>query len=218
MTIDIFKGRRVYIELTNPVHGGEGWDFGEVLWSPAKDILGKDRWKTLKEIKPGDIIFHSVKPQGKEHILQGTSIVKAQYKQVDIEPVIPGRWKGYGSYLRVSLQSYSPFSFPMKLLDFLSSYKDELAEIGIFKSFYTSDYGIAQKYIAEVPSPVVDLLCGFIKQQGNILFGDIQYEDDTDSVVPGASPARIQTITCRVVRDTKIIRELKANHHNMCQI
>lgn len=34
-----------YIELTNPIHGGEGWDLGEVLWSPAKDASGKDTWK-----------------------------------------------------------------------------------------------------------------------------------------------------------------------------
>ena len=25
----------VYIELSNPIHGGEGWELGEVLWSPV---------------------------------------------------------------------------------------------------------------------------------------------------------------------------------------
>ena len=32
MVADIFINRKVYIELTNPVHGGEGWDFGSKIF------------------------------------------------------------------------------------------------------------------------------------------------------------------------------------------
>ncbi|MEN2666830.1 hypothetical protein ACRW9N_05180 [Listeria aquatica] len=31
----------IFIELTNPIHGGEGWKIGEVLWSPVASTWNK---------------------------------------------------------------------------------------------------------------------------------------------------------------------------------
>lgn len=137
MNLDKLRRQKAYIELTNPIHGGEGWDFGEVLWSPANDRSGKDAWKILKRLTPGDIAFHSVKLLGKTHELTGVSVVKSPCMEVDTEPPNPGRWGGYDHYLRVPLQSYRSFETPMKLMDFLVAYKNDLLAIGTQKSFYT---------------------------------------------------------------------------------
>ena len=62
--MEIFKHfnetQNVYMELTHRIHGGEGWDFGSVLWSPA---YGKrrDTWGIMRDVKANDIIdciFH----------------------------------------------------------------------------------------------------------------------------------------------------------------
>jgi len=148
----------------------------------------------------------------------GISEAKSSCVEVDNEPVIPGKWKGYGGYLRVSLQSYSPFSTPIRLRDFLSKYKNELEKIDVNESFYTRANTVAQKYIAKIPNQVLSLLCDYIRQQNNILFENIQCENDTDIEISELSPARAQTTIDRIIRDTKIIRELKAIYHDMCQI
>jgi hypothetical protein len=47
-----------WIEITNPVHGGNGWEFGTCLWSPISNKGGVKSWELMTQIKPGDIIFH----------------------------------------------------------------------------------------------------------------------------------------------------------------
>jgi len=210
---------KAYIELTNPIHGGEGWDLGEVLWSPAKDASGKDAWKILKKLTPGDIIFHSIKRSGKGHELIGVSIVKSSYVEIDLEPPVPGRWGGYHQYLKVPLKGYCSFKNPMKLIDFLTAYRNDLLDMGIQKSFYTHDIkSIAQKYVAELPSMVLAKLLDFIEKSGNRVLGEAECSDDTDNLENLALPARIETTTSRIIRDTKLIRDLKEKYDNVCQI
>ena len=219
MNLDYFKTHKAYIELTNPIHGGEGWDFGEVLWSPAKDLSGKDVWKILKQMQPGDVIFHSVKYPSKTHELTGVSIVKSSFVEVETAPPIPGRWGGYKSYLRVPLQSYSFFENPMKLKDFLIENSNELIRLEIRNSFYTRNADqIAQKYAAEIPMDVLKLLLNYILQRENHLFENIEAVDSTDSTFHEGFPARVKTTTTRIIRDTKIIKELKEKYHHTCQI
>lgn len=210
---------KAYIELTNPIHGGEGWDLGEALWSPAKDISGKDTWKILKKLMPGDIIFHSVKRSGKGHELIGISVVKSSYVEVDSEPPIPGRWRGYHHYLKVPLQGFCSFKSPMKLIHFLHTYKDDLLDIGPQKSFYTHDVNrIAQKYVAELPNMVLSKLLDFIEKAGNHVFDEAEYSDETDNLENLSLPAKVKTTTTRIIRDTKLIRDLKEKYDNTCQI
>lgn len=218
MIFDTSKERKVYIEFTNPEHGGEGWGLGEVLWSPAKSKSGSDSWKVLKQIEPGDVVLHSVKLPGKEHMLKGASIVKAPYVEVDSAPPRPGRWAEYDKYLRVSLQSYSSFSSPVKVQDFLTRYKNELSETDAYKSFYTKNSIIAQKYVAEVPRQVFELLYDFITQHGNALLGNTEYSGNTEHIDDLLFPLRVETTTKRIIRDTSIIKELKSKYEDRCQI
>lgn len=169
MAVNGQQGPKVYMELTNPVHGGKGWELGTVLWSPARDSSNKDMWRILKQLQPGDIIFHSVKHAGKTHALTGISRVKAAYKEVDEEPPAPGRWSGYGHYLRVPLEAYNPLVTPILLSSFLSEYRDALIELGPQKTFYTNGAkGVVQKYVAEVPRAVYGKLLEWMEARGTI--------------------------------------------------
>ena len=219
MIFDMPKERKVYIELTNLEHGGEGWGFGEVLWSPAKNKAGRDAWKILKQIEPGDIVFHSAKVHPKRQMLRGISMVKSSYIETKDAPPLPGKWAGYETYLRVPLYNYSSFCSPLSVSDFLVRYKNELTEIGTRRSFYTRDANnIAEKYASEVPCQVAELLCDFVVQQGNTLFGNLEYVGNTGTVMELVSPPRVETTTTRIIRDTKIIRDLKSKYKDQCQV
>jgi hypothetical protein len=218
MKTDPFRGNKIYIELTNPVHGGVGWEFGTVLWSPSKDKSGADRWKILKRIKPGDIVFHSVKGAGNAgHKLMGISRVRSSYIEVDDEPPTPGIWAGHSSYLRIPLQDYGPFASPIKLQDFLSQHKSELLKTNTEASFYTKNtIRLAQKYVSELPEEVAGLLREFVEHHiGSKLFENIEYFNDANETEP---PRRAEVIMNRIVRDTKMAKELKTQYDNRCQI
>lgn len=47
---------KIYIELTNAIHGGEGWELGDVLWSPVGKVW--DNIMTQPQI--GDLVIHSI--------------------------------------------------------------------------------------------------------------------------------------------------------------
>jgi len=37
MLPELKQTQSVFVEITNPIHGGAGWEFGSCLWSPARD-------------------------------------------------------------------------------------------------------------------------------------------------------------------------------------
>lgn len=199
MAVNGQQAPKVYMELTNPVHGGEGWELGTVLWSPAKDSLNKDMWRILKQLQPGDIVLHSVKHTGKTHALTGVSKVKEAYREVDEEPPIPGRWAGYHHYLRVPLEAYSPLVTPILLSAFLSEHQDELVELGSQKTFYTAGAkGIVQKYVAEVPRGVYSKLLEWMEASGTIGEG-------VRELVKPAQQGRVTAFSWQVIdRDTAV--------------
>lgn len=51
----------VFLEMTNKVHGGLGWELGKCLWSPEKSIDNRDTWKTMRDLQVDDLVIHSVK-------------------------------------------------------------------------------------------------------------------------------------------------------------
>lgn len=136
------QNQQAFIELTNPIHGGEGWELGKALWAPTKTRnTGKrkpyDKWRTIKDVKPGDIIIHSVKTSGKNHRFWGISIAKTAYMVVDEEPPIPEDWskaEGYEAYYKVLLKDCKKLSKTPFVSDFLGKYSDKLSKFS--NSFY----------------------------------------------------------------------------------
>lgn len=97
----------VYIELSNPIHGGEGWELGEVLWSPLASS-----WNTImRKPKEGDMILHSIKDKKRNinHRLWGCSQVAGSYKILSSPPPIPANWDGYEEYYQIPLKHYTEF-------------------------------------------------------------------------------------------------------------
>ena len=90
--MEIFKHfnetQNVYMELTHRIHGGEGWDFGSVLWSPA---YGKrrDTWGIMRDVKANDIIIHSLKGEhGHARTIDGISLVQQSYYRYSIASIL----------------------------------------------------------------------------------------------------------------------------------
>ena len=210
----------VYMELTNTVHGGEGWDFGEALWSPVAPA-----WNIMKNVKVGDIIIHSLKKSG-GHRLVGASVVKKKAVTVNSEPLKPGRWEGYGQYYRIEVQNYSNFPRELNQKDFFTLYESSLLQLGDQHSFYAVSndnsrvLGAAQKYLALLTDPIQELLMAWFKLNGIQLFSNVEIEDDGDNDAgsPDTAPARVKTTQLRIVRDTEMIKKMKVEHGNICQI
>lgn len=218
----ISDNHNVYMELTNSVHGGEGWDFGEVLWSPVSSP-----WNIMKDVKAGDIIIHSLKKAG-GHRIVGASVVKRSAVIVNDEPLKPGKWEGYDQYYRIEVQKYSNFPKELKQKDFFNMYETDILALGDQHSFYalsenkTHITGAAQKYLAILPDPIQELLMKWFKTEGVVLFSDVEIDDDDDNDSAfGAGtkvPGRVKTTQLRIVRDTDMIKKMKKTHDNICQI
>ncbi|MCC7572404.1 MAG: hypothetical protein KO464_03340 [Candidatus Methanofastidiosum sp.] len=66
------NNQSVWVEITNPIHGGKGWEFGTCLWSPvysnSKNGNKIKSWKIMEKISPGDIILNFEKKTGEGHV------------------------------------------------------------------------------------------------------------------------------------------------------
>lgn len=222
MKYEIKEGQNIFIEITNPVHGGEGWDFSEVLWSPAKS-----NWNIMTTIKEGDLIIHSLKENNQPHKFVGVSLVSEPYTVIDEEPLKPDRWKGYDSYYRVPLAYYSKLQKELPLSEFYTQYNTQLVELGEQHSFYSLSndkqkvHGTAQKYMALVPEAVKKLLLEWLEKEGIEFFELVEMEQGNgNSTITGGNryPVRVETRTQRIIRDTEMVRNLKKEYDYKCQI
>lgn len=141
----------VFLEMTNKVHGGLGWELGKCLWSPEKSIDNRDTWKTMRDLQVDDLVIHSVKTI-KGHKIIGISKVKNTCRVVNVQPPIADKWAGYGTYYRVELKEYKEIENPIYLQEFLDAEANLLSQYK--KSFYTKDLKPAQKYITHL-DPVI---------------------------------------------------------------
>lgn len=214
----------IFVELTNPVHGGEGWELGEVLWSPVASS-----WNIMTLPKEGDLIIHSIKgsKEGKNHRFWGLSFVSSPHVIVNNEPPEAGTWKGHESYYRISLKGFQEFDIKLPIESFLKDYKSDLIALKPQQSFYTekdNNFTTAQKYLASVSHELFDKLKEFLnidlttmdlKPPASIRVGD---EEETATRDETGQTTRVSTVVNRIVRDTKIVRELKKEHKGKCQI
>lgn len=214
----------IFIELTNPVHGGEGWELGEVLWSPCASS-----WNVMKLPKEGDLIIHSVKgsKKGKNHMFWGYSIVRSSYSEVEVAPPIPGKWAGHDKYFRIPLYAFQEFEEKKAVEEFVSQYRSDLDALEGQKSFYTEKnnvYKTAQKYLASVSDELFHILNRFLNINTSVENRDlvsssrIGDEEENETRDENGHPQRVTSTINRIVRDTKIVKELKEEQRGRCQI
>lgn len=228
MKFELNKGQQVFVELTNSEHGGEGWDFGECLWSPVycfvKGIESTNKsWKIMETVNPGDLIIHSLKTSLGQQFT-GVSIVRTSQIVTNTEPVLAGCFRGHKSYYKFQLQNYSGFKKQLPIKDFLVNKESELRKLKHYNSFFDRNLECAQKYLSLVPVEIFDQLLDFFKSNSVTLFDNIDISEDNDIPVEGinkggsANPAKITMEVTRTVRDTKMVKEMKKKYSNRCQI
>lgn len=148
-------GEEVFIEMTNNIHGGTGWELGRCLWSPEKSKDDKDRWKVMRDLQVNDLVIHSVKTS-KGHMVMGSSKVEDTYKVKHQEPPRARQWSGYGTYYRVDLKDFQELEEPMYLQDFLDKHRSILSQFK--KSFFTKNLEPAQKYATHLDHLIANAL------------------------------------------------------------
>jgi MoxR-like ATPase len=96
-------------------HGGEGWGLGTCLWSPAANRAGADFYSSMREPKPGDLVFHCV-----DKVILGESVVAQPYRRTDEGPPNPGEWGHGNGFYRIDLRGYREFERRASLIEFLN--------------------------------------------------------------------------------------------------
>lgn len=217
------------IEITNPIHGGAGWELGTCLWSPVRNKGGTRSWEIMKNPKSGDRVYHLVKDKkGLGYYLRGRSTVSSDPLVVDVEPLKPMDWKGMAPYYRIDLIGYDPISSSVKIdhlfetnrIAFEKSMADR-TESQFFELKSSGRIQVSQKYLAYVDSDIEIIFDSYFKtEQPNHL---AQYElfvpDRWSPAYPDYSPpGETRTTVTRKIRDTKISKMVKNKYDNLCAI
>ena len=218
-------GQQAFIELTNLIHGGEGWDLGEALWSPTLSRGGVDTWKTMREVNKGDIVIHSIATNSIRHRFYGLSQAISQHYIVEDEPLIPGIWSkdnGYSSYYKVDLANYENLEEPLFVREFLQANKEDLTRIkeNSIETFYVKKIdNPAQKYLVKLDEETFDLIINYFTENNLIIPQFPEYDETKSSNSVGTKiPGRVTETVERIIRDTKIVKDLKIKYNNLCQI
>jgi hypothetical protein len=219
--------QNVFIEISNLQHGGLGWEFGSCLWSPEKNKANQASWKLMEEIKEGDIILHFAKVRNNQN-WYGLSVVSSSLKKGLASPTIPGKWVNLGPYQRVNLTYFQPLTKPLPAKDLFSRFYTEFVSLlphrdsFYFKSPSDESLKIQQRYIANCPTTVYELFNILSNEIGfTPVFNtdDAFYPSIAEPLVPDYTPpGRVQTSISRIIRDTKLSRDVKEKYGRRCQI
>lgn len=218
---------KIFAEITNPTHGGHGWEFGSCLWSPVKNKIGANTWKIMTQVSPGDLIIHFLK-QKQRYYWVGISYAASQSQVRPEEPPSAGVWKGYGDYYYIPLKQYTPLKNIIPVNDILSYNPKVLlnllnnAENGQFCTWSrTQGFRLSERYLAPVTNSIFLFLKEIAQQEpipSEIISEVISPTLSEPIQIDASIPSRIEVVTSRVIRDSKISRQNKYNNNYFCQI
>ena len=227
-----------FVEVTNEIHGGRGWEFGVCLWSPvySKNNSGKGAksWKIMETVKEGDIIIHLLdSPLGYQ--FKGISKAEGNLHLVQHEPPIPGKWGGSSQYQRIELWGYTDFDKSIEVSRFFSVMGPRLRNIlsadqkiggrsaRFFELKANNRLEISEKYLSVLSNDIYNLIDQFLISQLGDVSIDIPNEtlENTDHEQPYPDlhrPGRQQVTVYRILRDTKLAKKIKMDYNWTCQI
>jgi hypothetical protein len=222
------NSKNVYIEITNPEHGGDGWELGNCLWSPTENRSGQATWRLMNKIRRGDIIIHLVLLNNLYH-WYGISLAESELMTTNNTPPIPSKWEGFEFYQRVNLSNFIPLPRPYPTDEFFSAYYRQLTMIrkdeeeGQFYVVYGKNEQIrmAQRYVAKCPASLYALFDDF---SSGISFNPVFHTDEYEPTIHEPQnpdffpPGRVETKVSRIIRDTELARQIKAEFKWRCQI
>ncbi len=138
---------------------------------------------------------------------------------LDEEPLIPGDWskdRGYEQYYKIPLKDYCPFKVKPKVSKFLEEYREQLK--GFNNSFFNRDITHpAQKYLVKLEEPIFEMIIEFLLKLGNEILKEVSVQDvvgDNEAAIPG----RVTVTTERKIRDSALVKAMKEEFNNKCQI
>jgi len=217
----------VFVEITNPVHGGNGWEFGNCLWSPVKDSRGAKSWQIMESVKQNDLIIHLLK-RNDGYYLSGVSIARSQLVELEDSPPKPGKWGNMSSYQRIDLDNFNPIDPEIHINSFFKKYEHDLKKIheqfesGLFYVKYGKDetLRVSQRYLANCPNNLYQVFKEFfadLKFSPNLACNEKSIQTVNEPAYPDyASPGRVDSVISRIIRDTKLARVIKKNNNWRC--
>src|SRR3989344_3366446 len=229
MLIKPKEGQSMFVEITNKIHGGNGWEFGTCLWSPVKDKRGGNAWLLMKDVKPGDIIIHLLRINNHYNWV-GVSIAESYATEIKDEPPSPDRWKDMYPYYRIPISNFIRTPKNIVVDNIFNDYEKELKDINYKykKGLFYVQYGINKKlrvgerYIAIMPLELYSIfnnISDTIDFDYNPDYSNYELPTNNEPAYPDiAKPSRILSYITRIVRDTKMVRELKIKYNWFCQI
>jgi len=119
----LVKARRVFIESTNSDHdhGGKGWEFGVMLWSPARSVSGANIYNLMEKMDTNDLVLHFL-----DQDFVATSRVAAPLKKLATEPPEAGKWSGQGEYYQVRVKDFELLPAPVPIRKILDDFAEEI--------------------------------------------------------------------------------------------
>jgi len=224
----ITDGQQVFIEITNPVHGGFGWELGICLWSPVFNKSKAKSWRLMEKVKKGDIILHLVDIKNSYH-WYGSSIASTQLVETTNGPLAPTKWADNRPYQRINLDFFNKVLNPPNIQGFFDKYDFELRSIlkSEKKDLFFVEYGtnktlrMAQKYFARCPQNLYNLFNNFSNELNYhpLFLEQIFIPTQNEPLNPDYnSPGRVSTIISRILRDTSLSRYIKKRGAWKCQI
>ncbi len=227
MLPELEYNQSVFIEITNPIHGGPGWDFGTCLWSPVQDKGGRNRWQILGDVKQNDFVIHLLKDPDYKWV--GISKVESKVKSLKSSPPNPTDWADMAPYQRIDLYQYNPLSESAYVNNIFNSYTERLVEeYKKDKSQFYTLYGeekelrIQQRYLAPCNNEIYAI---FNEVSKSISFSPSFSENiihvptvNEPSYADYSAPSRKDVNVSRIIRDTKLSRKVKETYNWKCQI
>ncbi len=132
---------------------------GSALWSPQKSADGRDIYASMREVAPGDVVFHLTDNSG----ITGVSFAAEKFDD-GFTGVGGTEWGEKPSY-RIALKGYQPLIPPLAREAFLGdeAFRNALLKIQASKDhgplFFNKDLELNQgAYLTEAPPELVQLL------------------------------------------------------------
>jgi 5-methylcytosine-specific restriction protein B len=191
------RGIRWWVEKTlvagRPDRNDGDWVFGRVLWSPQRSRDGRDYYRTMREVKVGDIVLHFVdnrKFSGVSRVAKGPDTTST--------PPLGTAWSE-GPIIRYDLEDFVPLNPAIEREDLFQDpeTRARMQEIvaGHRGLFFNKDLDLNQgAYLTAAPAVLVNLLNDIYVKKAQSPLPHLQLSSILPEVTPPPADQRALTL------------------------